>query len=134
MLVGDVDGDGSQDIVEHDIEDSHPSSYRVYLGNGNGGFAGPVESAFLGTLRELADLNGDGRADAISASAGLRVGIGTSIGTLQPTPDCHYLRPGVDAVVGMFDGDQTYDVAFSTADNQVWLFLGDGAGGFVDRS
>ncbi|MBK7977276.1 MAG: VCBS repeat-containing protein [Deltaproteobacteria bacterium] len=133
VLVGDVDGDGSQDIVEHDIEDSHPSSYRVYLGNGNGGFAGPVER-ILGNPAELADLNGDGRADAISASAGLRVGIGTSIGTLQPTPDCHYLRPGVDAVVGMFDGDQTYDVALSTADNQVWLFLGDGAGGFVDRS
>ncbi|MBK7977278.1 MAG: hypothetical protein IPK07_29790 [Deltaproteobacteria bacterium] len=82
----------------------------------------------------MADLDGDGRTDAIGTTTfSVWIGLGTAGGGFLATPDCYFHYSPIDAAVGTFDDDGTVDVAFTNAFDQLHLFLGDGAGGFVDR-
>jgi hypothetical protein len=69
--LGDLDGDGALDLVMLSAALSSPAT--LSLGDGEGGFAEPVEPAGLPTLPQravvLADLDGDTRLDAVFLNA-----------------------------------------------------------------
>jgi T5SS/PEP-CTERM-associated repeat protein/uncharacterized repeat protein (TIGR03803 family) len=71
VATGDVNGDGKTDIVFTDF-DGYNGSVSVLLGDGGGGFGGPMRYA-AGTAIStwsvtIADMNGDGKADIIAGS------------------------------------------------------------------
>ena len=72
--VGDVDGNGSLDLIEYKQATGSRFDARVWLNDGTGSFTGPVQT--LGRFNprpysapvDLGDLDGDGDLDAIFAS------------------------------------------------------------------
>lgn len=62
VAVGDIDGDGSQDIA---VAHPHGQNVGVYYGNGNGTFRPEARYGFHANVTDvnLADYNGDGRLD-----------------------------------------------------------------------
>lgn len=146
MAVGDVDGDGNVDVVSLDAQ----AGGEVRLGDGAGGFAGPIHveapELFFGQGALLDDLDGDGDADLVVAADGdatdggaVAVFLGDGTGSLAPPtlysvrPDASALNAGAcDLVLGDFDADGNLDAVtggklFGAAPS---LLLGDGAGGF----
>src|SRR5262249_9702771 len=71
--VADVNGGGVPDLVtaDHDVEGG-PGSASLLLGNGNGTFGDPqlVADGLTADPPVVADVNGDGRPDLVTASAG----------------------------------------------------------------
>jgi uncharacterized protein (TIGR03437 family) len=93
LAVGDINGDGKPDLVLGPYTFTSSSSVAVLLGNGDGTFQSAIHSSLdrLDSPQiQVADLNGDGRADVFitgwSSSAGQRYGelLGNAGGTLTP--------------------------------------------------
>ena len=146
----DFNQDGALDLISTKAELG--VTFRVYPGDGNGGFGAPITSTgsiapqrfFLGAFK-VADFNGDGLLDAASLletqgfSSSNLVGIylGQGDGTFAASPvnivpgssTNESLRVGldVDAVDADLDGDLDV-VVTNFASNDHSIFLNDGAG------
>lgn len=91
--IGDVNGDGKQDVIATHHE---KSELTVLLGDGVGQFAEAPGSPFnLGrsvSAVVLADVNQDGRLDALGAAGeGVRVMLGDGRGNFKPAPDSPFI-------------------------------------------
>lgn len=66
MLVGDFNGDGRPDLV---ITEDYHAGFEVLLGNGDGTFQTPVNTAVsqMGVFY-VGDVNGDGKTDIVAAT------------------------------------------------------------------
>ncbi len=86
VAVGDVDGDGKQDLAVA----NGGSSFSILQGDGAGGFGTAVNFAATGTSPEgiaLHDLNGDGAPDVVLAGgSGNVVKVFLNSGTADPSP------------------------------------------------
>ncbi len=130
--VGDLDGDGSLDVVVGTYSSLLPN--RVYLNDGMGGLSlassldnpGRTESVALG------DLNGDGALDLVVGNAGQQnlvylndgsggLGSGTPFGTADWT---------TSVALGDLDGDGARDLVVANYHQQNVVYLNDGSGGF----
>jgi hypothetical protein len=87
LAVGDMNGDGRQDVVvSHRLGCLEtcivmdPDGFEVLLNDGGGTFHASFESSLLEGPVALADLNGDGKLDLVTAN---RVRLGNGDGTLQ---------------------------------------------------
>jgi hypothetical protein len=75
IAIGDLDGDGIPDIA---VSYYHPSKVGVLHGNGDGSFGAPAEfntNQKQGYEVSLADLNGDGSLDIISADVNASISV-----------------------------------------------------------
>ena len=144
---GDVNGDGKADVVatlKNSTESGCQSgTLAVVLGLGTGKFKAPVFYSTGSTAQSyevrLADLNGDGKLDIVTANGDgtlsvlLNKGNGTfglatlitSVASLNPYED--------DLVIGDFSGDGKADIALATYSRQeaVYVLLGNGDGTFA---
>jgi hypothetical protein len=134
VAVGDVNGDGVPDLASFD-----GAYLSVMLGKGGGLFQAGKNTVlnweFLDGLA-LADLNGDGKADAVISGSfrypnGIAICISNGDGTFQSPV---FYSAGSDESVGNpviadFNGDGILDVMLGGASG-IWFFQGKGGGTF----
>ncbi len=132
VAVGDLNGDGRPDLV---VTESGSSAVTVFLGQGNGGFAGGV--AYSAGIQPgnvlLADVNGDGKLDAIVADNGsgsVQVLLGNGDGTFGKPVSYPAIANPAALVLGNFDGKGQIDLAVAGPSGMVVL-LNDGSGHFA---
>jgi hypothetical protein len=140
LAIGDLNGDGSQDLV---ITAFRSNSVSVLIGNGHGTFQSPVVySASYPCSSAVADLNGDGKLDVVvtnytSNTVGVLFGNGD--GTLQPIVT--FSSGGVypeQVVVGDVNRDGRPDLVVGNCGNpcgtdsvsDVAVLVGNGDGSF----
>jgi len=133
VAVGDLNGDGIQDVVSANTTSSNIS---VLLGNGSGGFGAAANFAmgFSPTGIALGDMNGDGRLDVMTANSGGDVSYrpGAAGGTFGALTNLTVGTSPTSVVIGDFNADGKLDFATANSgSNNVSLRLGDGAGGFA---
>ena len=134
--VGDVDGDRTTDLVARNERDGR---LWLYLGDGRGG----VKSArVIGTgwqgmngLYGVGDFNGDGWADLLARKSSGELLLYPMVrGTISAARKAGSGWSSMQLVtaVGDFDGDRRPDlVARSKATGALWLYSGNGTGGFA---
>jgi hypothetical protein len=90
VAVADVNGDGKPDLIVTDTRgyNRSPANVLVLLGKGDGTFGPPKTVATGSALRSVADVNGDGKPDLVTASSNsrsnyLNVLLGNGDGTFQ---------------------------------------------------
>jgi uncharacterized protein (TIGR03437 family) len=137
VAVGDFNGDGRVDLASVSLDTNKVS---IFLGNGNGTFAAPVDYAtdrtFSGPIVVLVgDFNGDGRADlavlhSATAASTVSVLLGNGDGTFQTAITYPTGKSPAAMVVGDFNGDGIADIATANFDNTVSILLGNGNGTF----
>ena len=139
-VLADFNGDGKLDLVTISDFYTHPSSFYVYLGNGDGTFRAPVAHNVTGYFETLAaaDVNGDGKTDLLLETSSdrntgdLDVLFSNGDGTFRAGPVTYNLLLG-DLLTGDFNGDGKIDIATtqsSAAGSELQLWLGGGTGNF----
>jgi len=115
---GDFDGDGNSDVLAYSVNNSGPGSLIVLPGDGAGNLGTAVNSAVKLAPAKItaADMNGDGKPDAVLAGNALNgpvvsVLLNQGNGTFAGEHD--YVLPGSPAslTTGDFNGDGIRDVA-----------------------
>ncbi|MBJ7329543.1 MAG: VCBS repeat-containing protein [Solirubrobacteraceae bacterium] len=147
---GDLNADGRPDLVI--ANGSDPGTVATFLGNGAGGFAKPPGSPFAVGARfhadvELADVNGDGKLDAITANnisstaaddGRVSVSLGNGAGGLAAATVLPSGGDGAATVqVTELTGDGKLDLAVvnrasgaGAQPGKLAVLAGDGSGGF----
>jgi hypothetical protein len=131
--LGDIDGDGSMDVVfAMSLQDPN----RVCLGDGRGGFTGCTEvsaDAFDTAGVVLGDLDEDGLLDAVFANSGdpSRICLGEGLGGFS---GCSDISPSAvdanDVALGDLNGDSHQDVVLAVYSGVSQACLGNGSGAF----
>ncbi len=142
IAVGDLNGDGFQDLVVTDATAGDNADTSVLMGTSGGGFA-TAKNYTLGSLSNVAylvDMNGDGKLDLVEAG-GVALGKGDgTFGSLIPFPDGIGYSASAAGFnlylgVGHFNAGSTPDVAvaYNTSPNgwEVFELIGDGTGHFT---
>jgi YD repeat-containing protein len=134
--VGDLNGDGKVDLVTSTNGETG-NNVAVLFGNGDGTFQLPqtleVGSGTRGSA--LADVNGDGKLDIITAntySDDVSVLLGNGDGTFQPqlTVALGDVNPRAVKVADV-DGDGKLDILTANDTGSISLLLGNGDGTFI---
>jgi len=133
VVIGDIDGDGTPDIVTADERSVTLSAMLGALG-GNFGPAAPIAVGSLPLAVNLGDLDGDGDLDLVTANAftnNVSVLLGNGDGTFgAPTNFPVGLLP-VSVTLADLDGDGDLDVVTTNgASSNVSVLLGNGNGTF----
>ncbi len=148
--LGDLDGDGSPDIVSVRHDAGGAGAVFTQLNDGLGSFAPPVAAGQLASAAvgpgtwvlpaALDDLDGDGVVDLLECGdvdgRTCRVHPGVGDGTFAaPDPPFTLLSEPSGLAVGDVDGDQLADLVFGLSSGfdpgAVYVASGDGAGGFA---
>ena len=136
MVAGDFNGDGNPDLV---LMPNPGSLVRVFLGHGDGTFAGAVNIGHgLTSGRDLAagDFNGDGRADiAVMSVTSISILLGKSGGTFaSPIVTKTNLSALLDhLIVALADvnRDSHLDITATDGNGNIQVLFGTGSGTFL---
>jgi hypothetical protein len=141
VAVGDIDGDGTPDLVAVNANASGKSTVAVLLGRGDGTFQPqrtftvPTPGDLPFTTVRLADLNHDGKLDLVFSGRGastVTVFLGNGDGTFQPGIDYLGTRLGTGLAIADVDGDGTPDLVATGLDpGGAAVLLGNGDGTFT---
>lgn len=145
VSTGDVNGDGTPDILLVGTGDEAPPEARLYLGAGDGTFTSATVD--LPTVGEgasaIADVNEDGHPDLLMTGSGpdldgvgARLYLGNGDGTFErANADLMGLERGSISAADV-NGDGHPDVLLTGQDEErnkhTKLYLGDGTGSFID--
>lgn len=139
LAVGDFNGDGKLDVAA--VIDG-TNAVSIFLGNGDGSFAVPVQYPTGPMLLSppyhnvlVADFNGDGKLDlGVATDNGIAILLGNGNGTFQPftlIPSLTSFDPGDDLLaLADFNGDGKPDVVKATQTGMVNVALGNSGGTF----
>ena len=117
---GDINNDGNADLAVT-IGAGQAMQSLIYLGDGAGGFAPPIDAQSGGTAQytSAADMTGDGVPDFVSihpavGKVGVQVGAGTTFGAVAsfPVPQAVHVR------LADLNGDLKPDIIMATAGPQ----------------
>jgi hypothetical protein len=139
--LGDLNGDGADDLVSTPYLGGPPNAVSVQLGDGAGDWLpGVVQPALATSVLHLADLNGDGALDLLSGNefSGLVAALGDGAGGLGAST----ASSGIEVMriaTADIDGDGFADAIvdgeeptfFGDPQFMLKVYRGDGAGGFV---
>jgi hypothetical protein len=135
LAVVDANGDGKPDIITANRNGGGSGDISVLLGNGNGTFGSATNFSTAGSAygMAVADLNGDGKVDVVTAnyhSGTVGILLGNGNGTFGSAATINGGRPN-EVAIGDFDGDGKPDLAITeyNTDN-VSVYLGNGNGTF----
>ena len=135
VAVADLNGDGKPDIITATLEDPFFGNVSVLLGNGNGTFQ-PQRKFVVGFTPDsvaVADLNGDGKPDILTANYDSIVSVllGNGDGTFQPQRTFAVGSVSVSVAVADVNGDGKPDILTANhGSNSVSVLLGNGDGTF----
>ena len=139
-VVTDLNGDGHPDIV---VADAYGGTLRVLLGDGTGHFVLQAPALSTGAASfpssvVLADVNGDGKLDAITANLesntlGVLLGHGTGQFTLQANPPATGDSPSRGAVADVTGDGKLDAITANMGSSTLRVLLGDGAGHFAPQ-
>lgn len=124
FVTADFNGDGKLDIVV-----TGGQSAKIFLGNGDGTFAGGGDLNARGFgLLSVGDFNGDGKLDlALPDGADMSILLGNGDGTFQSPADYSAAYGGFASAVADVNGDGKLDIIT----NGVSVLLGNGDGTFT---
>lgn len=135
VATGDVNGDHKLDLV---VDNQQSAAISVFLGNGNGTFATPIPSTLLPgsetTAIALADFNGDGKLDLVSAnrfSNDVGILLGNGNGTFGPPTILPNSLVPEGVVSADINGDGNQDIITADLGFGVSVLLGNGDGTFA---
>jgi hypothetical protein len=126
----DMNNDGRRDVIAGRLtSNSLPTGPAIYLNNGNGTFAAPIDGVAPINGRAFFDLTGDGFPEAIAGTSGVFRNLGNNTFEDQP-----FLVPWFDLYaeavrVADFDGDGKQDLAMMQT-----VSYGNGDGTFDDAA
>jgi hypothetical protein len=139
VAIADVNKDGHLDLVTADAGNAGGGGISVLLGNGNGTFQAPVfysdvlNGSGVGLQANgvaIADLNGDGNLDVVTAAqvGAVNVFLGNGDGTFKPAVS--YPVPYATTIaIADLNGKQDLIVA-DFVESTTWVLLGNGDGTF----
>jgi RHS repeat-associated protein len=134
IAVGDLDGDGSQDVVVA----NNAGALTIVRSDGRGKFFAPQASLTVGsnpTALTLQDLNGDGKLDLVStngASNNVSVLFGNALGGFTVGANYAVGTNPKAMAIGDINGDGKVDIAVANAgSNSVSLLTNNGSGVFA---
>jgi hypothetical protein len=136
LAVADVNGDGKLDVV---TANSGNGTVGVLLGTGTGTFQAAVTysagAAIAPVAIAIADVNGDGKPDVLTANSNIKVGVllGNGNGTFQSPvqyPVGYSSFYPYDIAVADVNGDSKPDILTVSNGSEIEVLLGNGNGTF----
>jgi hypothetical protein len=144
LAAGDVDGNGTVDLVSITSFNAGTSTASILLGDGHGNFQPPVtQQTFAGSYpgpAYLADLDGDGKLDLVLAVENNLLWLKNTGGALGPTTTLAAIAGDNRAFsIADFNGDGKLDILYTlpaTATNpeSLHILLNQGNGSFSDQA
>jgi hypothetical protein len=142
LAAGDVDGNGTVDLVSITSDDSSSTTVTILLGDGKGSFQAPVtQQTFSGIYPQnayLVDLDGDGKLDLVLAVESPS-GVGGSLLWLKNTGGAFAAPTTLASIsngnycIADFNGDGQPDILYASTPQAMHILINQGNGSFSDQ-